>query len=611
MAKDKTAKAAPKSGSKSAPKETEKAGGSSSLLVVGGILVLIAAVAAAFVFKPSSSESDVDDVESSSPSSSSSSSPSSSEKTGSAGASKGTKKGRQVKPEVEGTDPSLRWSPQTLTVVLPCAGEGEFAKKTVESVAKSVPGGIGGGILEDIVVVDDGSSPPLSKQYLTESFLEKYPVKLVRHDKAVGLMGAKSAGAAHAAGDIIVFFDCHVAPQGDWYKQFLANVAENYRRIVVPQITDLDIDTWKERHRGGGMSKCYLTWDADFKWVESRSPYMPVLSGGLLGISRRWWNETGGYDGGMSGWGGENVDQSLRSWLCGGEIISLSKAFVAHMWRKPQDPRTNQNYEVSNLDAIKNKARAVLAWFDGYQEKAAEYPPMKYVGLDETGGGKANLNRDISNFQEVKDRLQCRPFAWFLWRFRDIYVDGGMIPEETFELVEKSSNLCLTYLGQMGTAQSGSAYATLLPCGTVLGHPQGQRWHPRNKKPSTQTCCSAVGSWNTDQCLGQLNNEGMIGTGVCDVAGRNTAPWMYTREPTDGLAAGQLALGSQGNYKCATADKKAAKVPIGRGLEATPLKMVKCKTEGAGKWKLENIKMPLETELYHKALKEQPELFVE
>ena len=30
-------------------------------------------------------------------------------------------------------------------------------------------------------------------------------------------MGAKSAGAAAATGDLIVFFDCHVAPQGRWY----------------------------------------------------------------------------------------------------------------------------------------------------------------------------------------------------------------------------------------------------------------------------------------------------------------------------------------------------------------------------------------------------------
>ena len=36
--------------------------------------------------------------------------------------------------------------------------------RTVTSVAKSVPWGIGGGILEDIVVVDDGSDPPLSQE---------------------------------------------------------------------------------------------------------------------------------------------------------------------------------------------------------------------------------------------------------------------------------------------------------------------------------------------------------------------------------------------------------------------------------------------------------------
>ena len=74
-----------------------------------------------------------------------------------------------VKAEADGQD--LRWTPRTLSVVLPCAGEGLFAKKrldgsggeanvlrTVKSVADSVPGGIGGGILEDIVALNSESS---------------------------------------------------------------------------------------------------------------------------------------------------------------------------------------------------------------------------------------------------------------------------------------------------------------------------------------------------------------------------------------------------------------------------------------------------------------------
>lgn len=50
--------------------------------------------------------------------------------------------------------------------------------------------------------------------------------------------------------------------------------------------------------------------------------------------------ETGGYDDHMIAWGGENIDQSLRSWLCGGPIEVAEGAFVAHMWRDPNNPKT-------------------------------------------------------------------------------------------------------------------------------------------------------------------------------------------------------------------------------------------------------------------------------
>lgn len=50
--------------------------------------------------------------------------------------------------------------------------------------------------------------------------------------------------------------------------------------------------------------------------------------------------ETGGYDEHMIAWGGENIDQSLRSWLCGGRIEVAEGAFVAHMWRDANNPKT-------------------------------------------------------------------------------------------------------------------------------------------------------------------------------------------------------------------------------------------------------------------------------
>eukprot|EP00971_Amphidinium_carterae_P316249 6285976-Amphidinium_carterae.1 len=61
--------------------------------------------------------------------------------------------------------------------------------------------------------------------------------------------------------------------------------------------------------------------NADFWWYEDDTDFIPVISGGLVAIGRTWWRESGGFEKGMRGWGGENSDQSLRTWLCGGDIV--------------------------------------------------------------------------------------------------------------------------------------------------------------------------------------------------------------------------------------------------------------------------------------------------
>ena len=65
--------------------------------------------------------------------------------------------------------------------------------------------------------MDDGSNPPLKETHLTKAVRKKYGVKIVRHEVGVGLIGAKKDGGDAATGDIVIFFDCHVAPQPDWY----------------------------------------------------------------------------------------------------------------------------------------------------------------------------------------------------------------------------------------------------------------------------------------------------------------------------------------------------------------------------------------------------------
>ena len=251
----------------------------------------------------------------------------------------------------------------SLSVVLPCANEDFLAAKTVISVFAATPDHV----LKEIIVVDDGSNYKLEslfsdidqgQQTLGESFykasivanynkkfhslIQDNRLRFIRHEEHTGLINAKRVGGDAATGDIVVFLDCHVKPDPNWWFGIIERMKPNYKRVVVPSITDLDIHAWEEKPRaGGGLAKCYLTWDADFKWFDSNDEFVPVMSGGLLAISKRWWTETAGYDSEMTGWGGENIDQSIKLWLCGGEIVKADDSFVAHMWRN-NDPETRK-----------------------------------------------------------------------------------------------------------------------------------------------------------------------------------------------------------------------------------------------------------------------------
>lgn len=99
---------------------------------------------------------------------------------------------------------------------------------------------------------------------------------------------------------------------------------------------------------------------------------MGMLSGGLAGLSRFWWLESGGFDSKMMGWGGENIDQGVRMWVCGGEIVAAPHSQVAHMWRT-HSAKTSAHYKRVG-DTLFNRARAIKAWLQEFSDKLYDYP---------------------------------------------------------------------------------------------------------------------------------------------------------------------------------------------------------------------------------------------
>jgi len=377
------------------------------------------------------------------------------------------------------------------SIVLACASEGDFMVKTIRSFCERTPSEI----LQEIIVVDDGSEPPL--EGLLGGIDKNCRLRVLRHADTLGLMIAKQTGGDAATGEFIGFFDCHVAPNRGWYKELIEVIQGGPRRMAVPIITDLDLDAWNEKPQSQENSKCYIDFGANFMWYDDGSPYIPVISGGLVALSRSWWHESGGFDNKMRGWGGENIDQSLRTWLCGGEILRARSSRVAHMWRIPEDPRTASHYK-RVAGGGNNIARVAAAWFDKFLVKFADGNIAKEVAK---GGGP-----DVSNYRDIKERLHCKSYGYFLHRFRKVYKDGGLLPDIVFKIRSMGSDRCIK--------RAGEKFA-MGPCSEASWFHLANR--DRNKN---HQCCSGIRQWNAMECFDRLDPTGPLAY-WCDIGGTN------------------------------------------------------------------------------------------
>ena len=58
------------------------------------------------------------------------------------------------------------------------------------------------------------------------------------------------------------------------------------------------------------------------------------MSGCMFAISRRWWEHLGKFDPGFEFWGGENLELSFKTWMCGGRLELIPCSHVGHVFRK-------------------------------------------------------------------------------------------------------------------------------------------------------------------------------------------------------------------------------------------------------------------------------------
>ncbi|CAG5126565.1 unnamed protein product, partial [Candidula unifasciata] len=125
-----------------------------------------------------------------------------------------------------------------------------------------------------------------------------------------------------------------------------------------------------------------------------------TMVGTAFAIQKEYFFELGGYDEGMTVWGGENLEMSWRVWLCGGRLLHVPCSRTGHVPRGQPYSFPGGRGKIEHF----NYKRAVSVWMGNYSRFIyTEFPDMRTLDIG-----------DIGSRLELKSKLRCKEFKWYL-----------------------------------------------------------------------------------------------------------------------------------------------------------------------------------------------------
>jgi len=242
----------------------------------------------------------------------------------------------------------------------------------------------------EIIVVDDCSDEPIADR------LGSFPgVNVVRTPERLGAGPAKRFGVTRSSGDLVIVLDAHMRmPQG-WLGPIKLAAENHPYSIFCCACSGFELHNQRQLLGGASFARRGDSFAIGISWLP-RGPItqveiIPCVLGACYIIPRPIWRELGGWNPNLYGWGFEEQDLSLRSWLSGFQVRRINEVIVGHRF-----DRDMRGYFMNSWEASFNQLVMTYSLFeDGVFEKI--YHPF----LKQLSPLKA-LERFEKEFEDIK-----------------------------------------------------------------------------------------------------------------------------------------------------------------------------------------------------------------